>query len=287
MSSIALDALNLEQISAAGEDKPAKVVRALTYEEWNKVRAIVGPLPTDATHHPVNAPSRDRLAWEIMIHAGMRLKEVCGLTVHQFRDLQARMPSDLGPFAATSTRLTIVKGGPRKARDAILPNWLIQEVLAYIDGRERRAAAQAYAAKHRGREPDALFLNHAFAHRKPGHPLERKRVEAHCTDVMRRAGLVRQVCVTDPETGRIHVKERPLHSVHSLRHTAAVWRYMAERAAGNPDAWRPVMIMLGHSDEKTTKQMYLQVTNEFEATTSDAAMRFFRSLQPMRPDQGR
>ena len=104
---------------------------------------------------------------------------------------------------------------------------------------------------------------------------------------MRRAGLVKKVSVTDPETGETHFKERALHSVHDLRHTAAVWRYMAERAGGNPDAWRPVMIMLGHSDEKTTKQMYLQVTNEFEATTSDAAMRFFRGLQPVRSDQRR
>lgn len=264
---------------ASGGREADPEIRALTYEEWNRVRPIVGPLPSDPHYHPAKARCRERLMWEVMIHTGMRRMEVCGLTVHQIRALAATLPvGDDEMFAAKQVRLSIVKGGPRRARDAIFPMWLARELLAYADGDERGAAARAYAKSHRGRTPDDLFLNHASAHRQPGAPMKPKRLDSVLDEVMRRAGLVEVALVTDPETGEVHSRERVLHCVHDLRHTAAVWRYMAERAGGNPAPWHPVMVMLGHKSEKTTKQVYLQVTNSFEAACSDAALRFFRGL---------
>lgn len=254
-------------------------VRAFTYEEWNRLRSVVGPLPSDPHYHPTKARCRDRLMWEVMIHTGMRRMEVCGLTVHQIRALEAMLPvGDDEMFAAKQVRLSIVKGGSRRARDAIFPVWLARELLAYADGDERGAAVKAYGKAHRGRAPDALFLNHASAHRQPGAPMQAKRVDSVLDEVMRRAGLVDEVLVTDPVTGEVHRRESILHCVHDLRHTAAVWRYMAERAGGNPTPWHPVMVMLGHRSVKTTQQIYLQVTNLFEAACSDSALRFFRGL---------
>lgn len=268
-----------EHVSGGRESVPD--IRGLTYEEWRRLRPIVGPLPSDPSYHPLNARCRDRLMWEVMIHTGMRRMEVCGLTVHQIRALDATLPVDDDEmFAAKQVKLSIVKGGPRRARDAIFPVWLARELVAYADGDERGTAARVYAKSHRGQEPDALFLNHASARRDPGAPMKVKRVDAVFDDVMRRAGLVKEVLVTDPETGKVHKRESAVHCVHDLRHTAAVWRYMAERAGGNPAPWRPVMVMLGHKSEKTTQQIYLQVTNLFEATCSDAALRFFRGLAP-------
>ena len=277
-TSIASRHLDAEEHVSGGRE-PDPGVRAFTYEEWNRLRPVIGPLPSDPHHRLTKARCRDRLMWEVMIHTGMRRMEVCGLTVHQIRALSATLPmGDDGMFTAKQVRLSIVKGGARRARDAILPVWLVKELLAYADGDERGAAARAYAKSHRGHAPDALFLNHASSHRSPGAPMKPKRLDSVLDEVMRRAGLVEEVIVTDPQTGEVHRRQRVLHCVHDLRHTAAVWRYMAERAGGNSTPWHPVMVMLGHRNEKTTTQIYLQITNLFEAACSDAALRFFRAL---------
>lgn len=267
----------------------AAKIRVLTYEQWKRLRPLVGPLPSDPDYDPVSRPCRDRLIWEIQIHTGMRLKEAVGLTVHQIRDLGSSMPvGDDEMFAAKAMWLTVVKGGSSRARDAIVPNWLLREILLYTEGErsERGLAVQAFLARKKPagraalREPDALFLNHASAHRDPGAKLKRKNLQRTVAATVVAAGLVETVHVVDPATGQRLPRQRPLFSDHGLRHTAAVWRYMAERAGGNPAPWRPVMLMLGHRDEATTQRIYLKASNTFEAQVSDAALRFFRALRP-------
>lgn len=269
----------LDEMRGGGKPSPAGI-RAFTYDEWKTLRPLVGPLPSADEYHPRRAPCRDRLMWEVMLHAGLRRMEVCGLTVHQIRALAAKVPAAEDMFSARQIPLSIVKGGPGKARDAIFPVWLINEMLIYADGEERATAATAYARRHKGKEPNALFLNHSWSRRAPGAPMTKARVTGIFNQIMRRARFVRTVRSTDPDTGQVYARERATHCVHDIRHTAAVWRYMAERAGGNPAPWKPVQVMLGHKNEETTRGTYLQVTNLFEAQVSDAALRFFRGLAP-------
>lgn len=253
-------------------------VHAFSYEEWARVRPHVGPLPTDPDYDPEERRCRDRLTWELMLHCGMRRMEMCAITTEQVRKLLAHVADTDEDFALKAMRLTIVKGGPKKARDAIVPVWLVRNLGAYLAGPERQAAEDAYARHNSGSLPDAFFLNHANSNRSPGAPLQKQRVDAVFNEVMRAAGLVEAVSGTDPSNGQQYRHVAATHCVHDLRHTAAVWRYMAERASGNPAPWKPVQVMLGHRSEATTIKIYLQVTNLFESVVSDAALKFFRSL---------
>ena len=253
-------------------------VHAFTYNEWALLRPLVGPLPSDEKDTPIARPCRDRLTWELMLHCGMRRSELCAISVVQVRMLLAQISRTSDAFAAKTVRLTAVKGGASKARDAIVPVWLVRELGLYLDGPERTAAARAYAAKHSTGEPKQFFLNHANGKRAPGAPLKPGRLDEVFNAIMRKVGMVERVAVCDPVTGKTSERIVPLHHVHDLRHTAAVWRYMVERLAGNPTPWKPVQVMLGHTDAQTTERYYLKVTNVFEAATSDAALTFFRGV---------
>lgn len=251
-------------------------VSAFTYEEWRALRKQLGPLPSDGEYHPTASPCRDRLMCEVAVHTAMRRAEICGLTTHQIKAAAAKISPDADPFSAVKLLLRVVKGGPRRQRDAIVPVWLVREFLLYLDGPERTAAAARYRGK--APSPGALFLNHGWSRRNPGGRVVEKRFTAAFNEHLIAAGLVERADRGwSPDTGTSG-RPRASHHVHSLRHTAAVWRYMAERAAGNPDPWKPVQTTLGHKDAETTRRIYLRITNVFEAQSSDAALAYFRRL---------
>jgi integrase len=279
--------LDLEEVGVVAAPS-APQARPFTYEEWRRLRKAIGSLPSDpgyAPERPEKAPCRDRLMCEIAIHTGMRRHEICALTIYQIWSLEPRLPEEEAgqEFAAKGLWLTVVKGGAKRARDAVFPVWLIRELLRYIDGAEREKAAEIYAKNHRGRKPSALFLNHAWSRHAPGEVFSEKRLTARFTEIVVKAGFVERVERTDPSTGEMRTTERPTHSIHDLRHTAAVWRYMVERKLGNPDPWKPVQVMLGHAQKETTTRTYLRITNTFEAEVSDAALRYFREIAASAP----
>ena len=84
-----------------------------------------------------------------------------------------------------------------------------------------------------------------------------RRLQQIMEEACRRIGLTKVVSVRDPETGAIHQKIRQKHSVHDLRHTAAVLIYQAEKAAGSSEPWMKVKHQLGHSHVHTTINTYL------------------------------
>lgn len=279
--------LSLDQVVFGGIPSAPRI-RAFTYEEWGRLRTTIGPLPSDSDYdpkHPEKTSCRDRLICEVAIHTGMRRHEVCALTIYQILSLEPQMPDDQHnlEFTAKGLWLTVVKGGPKRARDAILPVWLIRELLRYAEGEERRRAAEIYRKSSRGREPSALFLNHAWSRHKPGMPLTAKRLTARFGEILRKARFVERHEWIDHSTGKVHSTERPTHTIHDLRHTAAVWRYMVERGSGNPDPWKPIQVMLGHAHKETTINIYIQITNTFEAEVSDRALHFFRGIAKAAP----
>jgi integrase len=286
---VRIDARNLASVEAsAGGSPAAPQPRGFTYEEWGRLRTSIGPLPSAPAYDPCTpekAPCRDRLMCELAVHTGMRRHEICALTVYQIRALEAKLPPEAAgqEFSAKGLWLTVVKGGPRRARDAIVPVWLIRELLLYADGSERSRAAQVCARKNRGREPAELFLNHAWARHNPGKPFSAKRLTARFAELLVHAGFVERPNPSGTSVEKVSATERPTHSVHDLRHTAAVWRYMVERENGNPDPWKPVQVMLGHAHKETTIKIYLQITNTFEAEVSDRALRFFRGIAEAAP----
>ena len=274
--------LDASEYASGGVERDGGVA-PLTYAEWDRCRAHAGPLPSDVPNAS-RQRCRDRLIWEVMIHTGMRRFEVCGLTVHQVRAAAAALPTGSEMFESTKMRLSVVKGGPSRSRDGLFPSWLLSELILYIDGPERKAAVAATAGRRRMPPPDALFLNHADSRRSAGGPLTRARITALFKTLMVAAGLTRTIETVDAAMGKRVTKVQAVHTVHDLRHTAAVWRYLAERAAGNPNPWKPVQTMLGHLDDDTTKQIYLRVTNEIEALTSDAFVSFLKTLAPHERD---
>ncbi|WP_081757954.1 tyrosine-type recombinase/integrase [Roseomonas gilardii] len=262
----------------SGGRQASRRIHAFTYDEWNKLRPMAGSLPTDPKYDPTQHQCRDRLIWEVMLHTALRRSEVCALTVHQLQALMSQIDEKTNEWSAKAIRITMVKGGPKRARDAVFPTWLIRDLRAYLNGDERKNAVLAYRRSHSGKEPENLFLNHAHSKRAPGAPIQPSRLNAIFNDLMRKAGMTEVIAAIDLATGGAMERTIPLHHVHDLRHTAAVWRYQVERKRGNADPWKPVQVLLGHSDARTTQRVYLQITNLFEALVSDAALTFFRQV---------
>lgn len=69
--------LKSDEYPVVGEVRPPKL-KVLTYEQWAALRSVLGPLPSDPGCKPRTRACRDRLIWELVLHTGMRLKEVLG-----------------------------------------------------------------------------------------------------------------------------------------------------------------------------------------------------------------
>lgn len=242
-------------------------VSPLTTGEWRDVAAALGPLPSQQGAHA--GLSRDRLASEISLWTGMRVDEVAGLTVHQILGLSG---ADLGASMAV-IELTRTKGLRR--RKALLPQHLITELVAYIDGEREDAIA---VARRYGvmKAPTALFVNGRDARNHAGQAVQPYTLSESFRRAVAIAGLKRRVEKIDPLTKKEFVSEVPAHTFHDLRHTFAVFLYQAEVASGNAEPWKIVQARLGHKHLKTTTDIYLRIVDIFRIKANDAVYHFLR-----------
>ena len=196
-----------------------------------------------------------RLAAEWALTAGLRRKELCGLSVGLIPDSFAIDPQ-LQPLV--SVPLTITKGG--KPRTVYPPLGLIDRTNWYI-GEVRGVIVQRVRSRHPGyRAPDSLLLN-AW-----GVPLSRTRLTAKLAAGFAAAGID--------------------GTLHWLRHTFAMSMLvrLQIQARSNPDInpLKVLQVLMGHASITTTA-IYLRCVELHERDIGECLSFLYGE---MIPDEG-
>ena len=252
--------------------------------ELSKVLDQLGP-PADK---PDGRPRRNRLASEISYATGMRLDEICSLTVRQILNLIRHVDED-DPYKSIGLSLSKTKG--LRPGEVFLPSALVSELLAYIDGeRKQTVAAAEDLFPGESRDGGRLFLNGLDAnHRDFGRPLQPDTLSRRFSKAVYDAGLVMRdeafeldehgiPIVLSDGSYATKVRQVNSHTFHDLRHTFAVNRYIAGIAVGEKEPWKKVQILLRHKSLKTTTDIYLQWVETREEIISDAHFAALRSI---------
>lgn len=231
--------------------KNRTAIRPFTIQELRDFCDEMGPRASERGESTL--PARNRLIADIAWTTGLRLHEIAKLTTYQFLSITPAPAA----FAGVEHQLIIVGKG-KKPRSIAIPNWVVLDALAYIDGERAHAAKKSRTRK----EPAQLILS-GLSSSQPGSPLGQRRfqqiVEAACV----RAGLTHLQEHIDPETGEISAIRKSKHNVHDLRHTYAVLTYWVEKEHGNPEPWKKIQAQLGHEHLQTTIDTYLHFVEIF------------------------
>ena len=180
-----------------------------------RIAKHLGPLPSERGADDLSS-SRDRLAAELSVSTGLRVDEVAKLTIFQILDL----PVDGDPERFTTMHVTKTKR--LVERDVNVPNYLIPDLHAYIDGERREcvAVARRYWLKKKSDEPKVLFLNGVDAHQNAGKPVSADTLSGAFRRAVIKAVLTEWVTKTDPDTGEIRQVLVARHRYHDLRQHA-------------------------------------------------------------------
>lgn len=253
----------------AEEVGETEVVHPLSLAQWRTIQRELGPLPSEPRES--SRPSRDRLACELSLTTGLRVDEAANLTVHQILKLDA----DYSLLSEEDreygyVKLYVTKTKRLKARNVLVPCYLVPELIRYIDG-ERAAgvsAGKAYSAKlgKKYREPHAFFVNRAYPLQHAGNAIQSASLSHSFRRACKAAGVmktVQEIHVVDDDEGtetEVSVLRRAAaHCYHDLRHTFAVTKYSDEVANKNPEPWLLIKELLGHANVETTRDIYLKV----------------------------
>lgn len=247
-------------------------VRAMTSRQYRLIAQALGPLPEQDLED--TRPVRDRLWAELCVHTGLRPGEPEAINIYSILDLA---PEDINnPHGLTFLR---VLGKGRKWRKIELPNLLLKWLTWYIHNERKEAVAEGVrrGVFPKSREPTSLFVNGIGAKHNAGKPARYDSFNdsfvaalLHASrGVGQTAGLLKTVIKTDPESTQQYVEQEPAFTPHCLRHTFSVWTYVAEKQQGNPEPWKRLQALLGHTYLATTVNTYLRVADEFEAQLSD------------------
>jgi len=236
-----------------------------------RIAQHLGLLPSECGRDDPTV-SRDRLAAELSVSTGLRVDEVAKLTVLQILDLPAE--GDHERF----TTMHVTKTKRLVARDVNVPNYLIPDLHAYIDGERKEcvAVARRYWLKKKSDESKVLFLNGVDARQNAGKPVTPDTLSGAFRRAVIKAGLTEWVTKTDPDTGEVHQVLVPRHCYHDLRHTYALWTYHALVSQGTSEPWKIIQSLLGHAHLSTTLNTYLRVVNVEKARTADGVYEVMR-----------
>lgn len=228
-------------------------IRPFQAGDLRRFLAALGPTATEREAEDLR-PCRDRLMADWAWAVGLRLSELMALNPYQFLTLHADVGS---PF---SQQCIEVIGKGNVARNVAVPNWLIADTLAYIQG--ERSQVLKSRPKSGAQAPNVLFLAGSRAP-NPGSPITPRRFEKIVEDACIAAGLIRLKRRIDPETGRSTQVSVASHCVHDLRHTYAVYTYWIEVGNGNSEPWKVIQAQLGHEHLETTIRTYLRFVQLF------------------------
>ena len=252
--------LNIGFLGAASDLIPKRrsrrnVVRPFFDVELKVFLVELGPRATEQGINGDLRPCRDRLLGDIGVFVGLRNDEIHQLTKYHFLALHPNIDAPLA-----EQPLTVIGKG-RIVRTVAIPNWLVLDALAYIDG-ERAQAIRAGGRTGR-KEPPDMFLAGRESN-APGRPLTHRRFQQIIEEACIRAGLTSTHLRLDPDTGETIAVKKSKHCVHDLRHTYAVLTYWSEKLNGNPKPWKKIQAQLGHKHLDTTMNVYLSHVDIFE-----------------------
>lgn len=224
-------------------------IRILSRDAWLLIAQKIGPLPSTKGD---SRPSRDRLAAELAITTGMRVNEIAHLKVLEFCQLH------IGDDPFSNVALTLTKTKRNKKRKILIPNFLLKEIITYINSERLCAITKSTKRNLRDIPQESLFVNHFDSRRNPGRAISATTLSKAFRNAVIAAGLTEPSCKFNPETGKKYFSTTPKHSFHDLRHTFAINMYYSEIEAGNSEPWKKIQILLGHSQLQTTVDTYLR-----------------------------
>jgi len=232
-------------------------IRPFFPAELQRALAAVGPRASEVVAEAafseesgtqaVSTACRNRLLFDFGWAVGLRVAEIHGLNRYQFLELivdEDAMASNQLIFVAGKGS----RGSGKKVRPVAVPNWLIADVQAYLE--------HLSPARNAGRHT-ALFLSGQESN-KPGRPIGVRRLQQIVEETCLAANILREVEVISPETGARSTVFVVGHCVHDLRHTYAVYAYLAEWHKGNSEPWKKISAQLGHTLTDTTLKVYLK-----------------------------
>lgn len=237
-------------------------VRALTAKEWHRLQLALGPLPSQRGDD--SRPSRNRLACELSIGTGLRVDEVANLTEFQLRGLhQAWLLANEEEREQGFFALRVVKTKRLKARDVLVPGYLIPELMLYLDEeRESSIKAGLERAKKKSlkfKRPSSLFVNEAQPTQHAGKAVSATSLSWAFNQACLHADITHPIEKIDIETNERFHEIVARHSFHDLRHSFAVWTYHSLKNNGNPEPWKEIQVLLGHESLAVTLDTYLKV----------------------------
>lgn len=232
-------------------------IRPFSAAELQRALAAVGPrasevlaeagISEESGTQAKSTACRNRLLLDLGWAVGLRVDEIHGLNKYQFLELivdeDAMASSQLIFVAGKGSR-----GSGKKVRPVAVPNWLIADVQAYLE----HLSPERNAGRH-----TALFLSGQESN-KPGRPIGVRRLQQIVEETCLAANILREVEVISPDTGARSTVFVVGHSVHDLRHTYAVYTYLAECHKGTSDPWKKISAQLGHTLTDTTLKVYLK-----------------------------
>ncbi len=217
----------------------------------------LGPSPIaeiDGQLELVSSSTAERLMAELCWNSGLRRSEVCKLDPATVLSISTRGRDPLSTVA-----LRVVGKGSR-ARKVPVPVWLLEAIKLYAEGErakmiEKRGVGESYLfvvssnnTAQRGLSITAQTFNRKFA--------------------KARTRLLNRLAKECPSSYETSSRERI--TVHSLRHTFALFTYIARRNAGDPDPIKYVQSVLGHAMRQTTEAIYLRSAQVYESEIVDA-----------------
>ena len=233
----------------AGGRADGPQIHPLMQVEWERLAPLLGPLPSERLY---GQSSTARLAAEWSLLSGARRFEIAQLAAPPLQAICGTALSD--PEISRMHRLKVTKGGvPRTIW--IHPD-LIRETRIYLAGERRESLARGGLDDH-----GLLLVSPSMLTRHAGAPVRPDAITGWFREAARLGGLVRRL--TDGEEG-----SHPF-VFHDLRHTFAVWTYVALREAGVERPEKVVQARLGHKFLETTTRIYLDYIEDNEPEISD------------------
>lgn len=274
------------------ETDAESIPRPMSRDTVEAVAEELGPLPSE-WKGVGKGSSKSRLAFELGVNVGLRIDEIENLRVAMFQ----RMQLDKANWDVPK-RLKVTKTKGLVKRTVEIPQWLVEEILLYLDKETgERAASLAQARKvwmkPHHRVPTNLLLNEPRG-ATAGKKAQRKQIEADF------AKAIADLEITEPRTlaeGTDDEQEVMVaaHVFHDCRHTYAYWTYRnyleleAEenvRIVGGifDAAVRHVQRLLGHRTPEVTKAVYLDVFEEVSVEITALLQKKLRSIRKDRTE---
>ncbi len=216
-----------------------------------------------------HAATTDRLMAEVCLHTGLRRAEVCNL---KLTDVETMPLDQLDPVSELPV---VIVGKGNKARNVPFPVWLLGAINLYVNTARVIAMAKRQALMS---EPDHgyVFVHQVGNARYIGSRVSEQTFDRHFAQGRERF-LMKLAKLENNAYYRMAVAEAI--TVHSLRHTFAIIKYISRRLSGDTQPSKYVASILGHASVETTENIYLNSAVTYESKIRER----IRMLNEQRP----